>query len=1151
MSEVTYNQLHGVEVTIGGNLLQVQQALKHAENDVKNTVNRWTQEFNKVVTATKKVHDATVAVADPLRRLSGLVVGAFAVSKIYGFLRDITYLAARVEVLEVVSEQVGKTAGYSAEEVRKYTKAVENLGITQIVANEATTRFIQAGLDLRQVAKVARVAQDAAVIANQNSSETLQGMIHGIVTLMPRVLRTYGIIVDLERAYARYGKAQGKSAEQITSQEKQQIALNEVLVAGSRITGTYEASMTKAGKQLTSLERYQEEFKVQLGTHLQKAFSLIIVSLTQFYKEGMKNADLNQVFETLGRSLGRVVGFVVQIVTWLVKHPKAIENFFVYAVVVRFTSALYKGVVAWGLTALTADKAAMSALRYKATVGGLILVASALGLMLGEKIPKAVHIGILAFTAISAAVLLLTRRFDLLWLKLGPIGWAVIAFTSIFSIVGLTSSAMEDFTSSAESATDQERELREEASRGEESFRTFREQALNLARQYITLYEEGRKTAEGQKQLGELLSDLTRLVPDLVGGVDNLDEAYTRLKNTIADLDKEVSSFTVADLEKEAAGLEGVLLQPFKDIPAGTRRAQKTIGEFTDWLSARIGDTVEAPQYSQLIETLASSNIDTAKAALDEFQLEYGNTIKRLREVQRGILSSPGADVEDLKTMQEAIKYWSDLQKFAEDTYKKREKLLAIEKSISEIEAKGMPKPPVEKRSPIDPKILDKAREMSWELQIAITKDEGEQERIRILQWASEQDAKIKELRKGGLIKEAEKLQGQVNTAVSVMNDQAAEKERETERKNRESQLRNRAEVSRSALEDQRKYLQEQLKWVDRTTKEGENRYWEYAAQLVSIERQITEGLREENSKRIEMWEQENSLKINNLQAVRSVYMDTVQSFGDIEMTGKERRERIWRSFTNAILSRLAEETAAYLFSTEVRENADRRGVITKQLTSILRLHSIRQETAATMSSTAAQVGKTAADAGGVAITPAVIGAAIGRTGATTAETTADQASTVAKKSKLAVMGAEAGMGVLGWLTLPLAFLGIPFGIFHSGGYVQASGEKVIKVTDGEYVVNPHGTAINRPALEYINSGADIMSSVRRQIAVSMGETYRIQRNSQDSSLLVVREIRNLRSDLKNQPETHVRISERATAEGLSITTEVGKRKRNSRKLAG
>ena len=184
-----------------------------------------------------------------------------------GFLKDVTLTAARTETLGVVLTQVAKNAGLTSQQAIIARDAIKALGITTQEASTITTRFIQNNLDLVDAQKLARVAQDAAVIANQNSSEALAGLLHGILTLQPEVIRTYGLIVNLEASYTAFAKASGRTTESLTGQEKQQIALNAVLQQGTSIAGTYTAAMDTVGKLMGSLDRFTQESANTLGSN--------------------------------------------------------------------------------------------------------------------------------------------------------------------------------------------------------------------------------------------------------------------------------------------------------------------------------------------------------------------------------------------------------------------------------------------------------------------------------------------------------------------------------------------------------------------------------------------------------------------------------------------------------------------------------------------------------------------------------------------------------------------------------------------------------------------------------------------------------------------------------------------------------------------
>lgn len=196
--------------------------------------------------------------------------------------------AARTETLSVVTDRLARVNNLSVAAVQSQVEAVKRQGITTQESFSVINKMIFAQLDLAKATQVARLAQDAAVIAGVNSSEALNGIIHGIVTRQPEVLRTYGIIVDFEAKYASAARNLGRD---LTSQEKVQVALNAVLAEGAKITGTYESAMMTAGKQLTSLSRYVDEAKNSIGQGLVPALGNAVSVMKTVAEYAGQNAE--------------------------------------------------------------------------------------------------------------------------------------------------------------------------------------------------------------------------------------------------------------------------------------------------------------------------------------------------------------------------------------------------------------------------------------------------------------------------------------------------------------------------------------------------------------------------------------------------------------------------------------------------------------------------------------------------------------------------------------------------------------------------------------------------------------------------------------------------------------------------------------------
>jgi hypothetical protein len=264
---------------------QTDQAFNDFERNVRRSTSVAQQQFELVNKQMRNTGIALTAVATG---------GAALITKS-------TLLAARVETLGVVMQQVGKNAGFSAAEMSDFEKGVREMGITTQVARTSLIRLIQANIDLSKSSELARLAQDAAVIAGINSSEAFERMVHGINTLNPRVLKTMGLVISLEQGYANYAKQMGITTNEIDTATKKQIAVNLVLEAGTRIAGSYEAAMDTAGKRMTSIARHAEEAERAFGEAFLPAFVLVIDATTAAFK----------AFNDLNPALQRTAAFSI------------------------------------------------------------------------------------------------------------------------------------------------------------------------------------------------------------------------------------------------------------------------------------------------------------------------------------------------------------------------------------------------------------------------------------------------------------------------------------------------------------------------------------------------------------------------------------------------------------------------------------------------------------------------------------------------------------------------------------------------------------------------------------------------------------------------------------------------------------------------
>jgi acylphosphatase len=237
--------------------------------------------------ATKSLTSATGSLMAAVKNAAA----AFGLYKLGGLIKESALLNARFETMGIVMKGVGKNAGYSQNEMTSFEMALRKTGISMIEARENVTKMAQAQLDLSKTSELARVAQDAAVIGNLNSSDAFARVVHGIQAGQTETLRTIGINVDFQQSYEKLAKELGTTEKNLTETQKAQARMNAVIEYGTRIAGTYESAMGTAGKQLQSMKRYVEDLKVKLGETFNDALTIAVFGFSDALKDANKEAD--------------------------------------------------------------------------------------------------------------------------------------------------------------------------------------------------------------------------------------------------------------------------------------------------------------------------------------------------------------------------------------------------------------------------------------------------------------------------------------------------------------------------------------------------------------------------------------------------------------------------------------------------------------------------------------------------------------------------------------------------------------------------------------------------------------------------------------------------------------------------------------------
>lgn len=525
-------------------------------SDLGNQAARGNKGVNDFRTQLKGLQEGTTELTDILKKAALAFASFLAIKGV----KELADTAARTETLGVTLDVVGRNAGYSTEQLRQYEAELKKLGISTSAARESLTGMIQAGLSLNSVnergvtlaAQLARASQDLAVVTGENSSETLRRLIVNIQQMDTVGLRFQGLTVNITAAQEKFAASIGKTADQLTQQQKVQAVANATLAEAAKLQGAYEKALDTVGKKLGSLSRYQEEAANSLGKSLLPAYGVLVDAATETLKEISKVADevnrQGEVAEGLRATVEAVVGPLSELVSELVNLAAEVAPDFtrLAEVVGSMVGEVFSLVEAF--VALVRE------------TGALSLVLQTLGLL---------------FAGVKDGVTVLVTA-------LAGIG---LVFLRIAEYAARGKAAVQDFFGFSEDA-----KLSQQAA---EAFQKQADATQAAIEQNIRTFTEGRSAvqqyalsiAEGAKKQEEAAKNSSKAFKDMDG-------AITNLKSQIRD--NKLTSLEAADainkLEAEVkkAGATGALTK--KEMAELSQRLRSMAGEDADKATKAIAD---------------------------------------------------------------------------------------------------------------------------------------------------------------------------------------------------------------------------------------------------------------------------------------------------------------------------------------------------------------------------------------------------------------------------------------------------------------------------------------------------------------------------------------------------------------------------------
>ena len=272
----------GIEEMIAGS--------KKATEALEEMAQKTTGATVKSTTSTKQAGDQSAMSFGVMAAAAGGAAGAIVagaaqikravdgmIDKFKELAKEILLISSRFRELELSARAVGAIMGIEQNEIQSTIDALEKLGIRRDTASSITAEFTRNNLELAKAIELANFAQDNAVLTQKDSTETLEALLQGILTQRTQVLKTNRVLIDANEAYRKFAEANNIAVGSMTSAQKSQALLNEILEGAPKIAGLYELSMQSLGKQLRTLTgREIPTLMAALGDPFQRAGATMV-----------------------------------------------------------------------------------------------------------------------------------------------------------------------------------------------------------------------------------------------------------------------------------------------------------------------------------------------------------------------------------------------------------------------------------------------------------------------------------------------------------------------------------------------------------------------------------------------------------------------------------------------------------------------------------------------------------------------------------------------------------------------------------------------------------------------------------------------------------------------------------------------------------
>lgn len=232
---------------------------------------------------------------------TGLVIAAIGAALKEAF--DLTLAGEKLRAVEIQFNSLAEGAGIVGETLKSaLEKSANGLIDTGDLLKTANSAIVELGTNASKLPQVLELSRKATLALGGSLQERFDQIVSGIETGNGKILRSAGIIVDVEKANKTYAASLGLTASELTRAQQQQALLNAVLEQGNekfKNVASGAQPLTVGMKQISvalkeATEQVELFINAKLGPTIASAAGFVADSLRAINKENGKSAAEKQ-----------------------------------------------------------------------------------------------------------------------------------------------------------------------------------------------------------------------------------------------------------------------------------------------------------------------------------------------------------------------------------------------------------------------------------------------------------------------------------------------------------------------------------------------------------------------------------------------------------------------------------------------------------------------------------------------------------------------------------------------------------------------------------------------------------------------------------------------------------------------------------------